>query len=127
MVALLRIFVHYSALGFTQKTFYVLKFKNTFLCRLKNWDPKELFRDIATPAVVAPMLSPGLSKHIGIYTEGSATRPETLVGALVYRVLDNNVGEFFAVSTAPSHRRRDLATLMLLAMLEDMRAQGCEV
>ncbi|KAJ9468390.1 hypothetical protein DIPPA_33154 [Diplonema papillatum] len=94
---------------------------------LRPWDSRELFRDVPTPANVAQVLANPLK--VGVF-ESKSDSPEKLIGALVYdtngALEGSQSGIFQLVATAPSHRSRSIATLLVLGMLEHMRLEGCE-
>ena len=89
-----------------------------------------MFRDIPTPEGTVGLLNPAQSVQVGLYDTGAKGEHERLVGAVVYRTANDGAsktGELLAVTTKPSHRRREIGSLLVASMLEHMRAEGCEV
>eukprot|EP01063_Lacrimia_lanifica_P009881 TRINITY_DN16729_c0_g1_i1.p1 TRINITY_DN16729_c0_g1~~TRINITY_DN16729_c0_g1_i1.p1 ORF type:complete len:246 (+),score=55.47 TRINITY_DN16729_c0_g1_i1:43-780(+) len=96
----------------------------------RGFDPREVHTDIPTPDGTQQLLALGESRHIALYDTGAAGQEEKLVGTVVYSVVPQEegapLGVLRAVATAPSHRRRTAASLLILGAMEDMRLGSCE-
>ena len=87
--------------------------------RLRDWDTRSTFRDVYTPQQIASAVG-SKSVKIGLYSCGVGRNEDQLVGALAYSLEPDFSLDFIAV--APTYRRQDIATYMVLAMLVHMQS-----